>query len=192
MPPDTGLRQAPPASHGAGAVPDLSEVSAAKVAGVTRFSTGAVVQALRHLNGRMLRRLHPQRYTVVCVALITVVVTLIEPLLRGQWSAPYLQPLAWLSMAPALAAVLGDPTARIPANLRAIGIRWSGLAAGAWIVILQLLRLFSNDSWIPIAMVVGCGAMLCAMLGDPAGKQAKPRRRKSSAARRVTGTNSRN
>jgi len=145
--------------------------SAVQMAGVTKFGLRAVVQGLKHVNGQMLRHLHPQRYALVSVAVFTLLGVMLEPVLRGDWTAPILQPLAFLTLVPCLTAVLGDPSTRIPSNLRSMGFRWAGAALVAWVVIWLLLRLFKDPSWIPIGMVIASVVLLGTVIQSPgAGK----------------------
>jgi hypothetical protein len=151
-------------------------MSAGRVVDVTRFGVGGIVQGFRHINGQMLRHLNPQRYAMACVALFTLVGVMVEPLLRGAWTAPILQALAFVTMVPCLMVVLGDPSSRLPSNLRLIGFRWAGASILAWIAIWLVLRIFKDGSWIPLGMVVGSVALLGTVI------EAAPARKSRSAS----------
>lgn len=157
------------------------EVSAGRVAEVTRFGVGAIVQGFRHINGHAVRHLHPQRYAMVCVAFFTLVGVMVEPLLRAEWTAPVLQALAFATMVPCLMVVLGDPSSRIPSNLRAMGLRWAAASFVAWIVIWQVLRFLGHGSWIPLGMMVASLALLGTVIEAPGGKSRREKGRKPRA-----------
>jgi len=159
------------------------EVSAGRVADVTRFGVSGIVQGFRHINGQMVRHLHSQRYAMVCVAFFTLVGVVVEPLMRGVWTAPILQALAFVTMVPCLMVVLGDPSSRIPSNLRLIGFRWAGASILAWIAVWLVLRTFKHGSWIPLGMVVASVALLGTVIEAAPARKPRPATGKRPKAR---------
>ena len=163
----SALQEATEASQATSSILSHVEMSAGRVVDVTRFGVGGIVQGFRHINGQMLRHLHPQRYAMACVAFFTLIGVMVEPLLRGAWTAPILQALAFVSMVPCLMVVLGDPSCRIPSNLRLMGFRWAGASILAWIAIWLVLRIFGQGSWIPLGMVFASVALFGTVIDAP-------------------------
>jgi len=118
------------------------------------FIISDVLHFFQTVDGRVLKRLHPQRYAIILLAILGLSATVICPILSGGFNffTIIYQILSLLSLLPTLAVFVGNPREPMHLIISTILVKFEGAFAILWFIIILLAQFYKmisgTFSWI--------------------------------------------
>lgn len=112
------------------------------------FIISDVLHFFQTVDGRVLKRLHPQRYAIILLAILGLSATVICPILFGgiNFFTIIYQILSLLSLLPTLAVFVGNPREPMHLIISTILVKFEGAFAILWFIIILLAQFYKMIS----------------------------------------------
>ena len=112
------------------------------------FIISDVLHFFQTVDGRVLKRLHPQRYAIILLAILGLSATVICPILSGgiNFLTIIYQILSLLSLLPTLAVFVGNPREPMHLIISTILVKFEGAFAILWFIIILLAQFYKMIS----------------------------------------------
>ena len=134
-------RDASSLSAGQGQISEnKNDVKSGEIQQTDKFTISNVPSVLQGMNRHVLKRVHPQRYFIILLAIVGLSAAVINPIIFGKTLAvtSSYQLLTFFSLLPTIAVFFGNPREPMSAGISTFLIKFEGFFAILWGILILL------------------------------------------------------